>query len=87
MWAGEGMLDAMLDESIQVSLDYDQNEMHHVFDKHHEDGHDCHMSAHLVGLNSKEIFMLDLGSTQTLPIFNINYTNSKLPPPNKPPRA
>ena len=81
------MLDNVLDESKHVTLDGDQNMIHHVFDQHHEDGHDCHMSAHLVGLNSEEIFMLDLGSTQTPPIFNIHYTNNKLPPPNKPPRA
>lgn len=86
LWAGEGQLDNLIDSSTHLTVDIDDDVMHHVVDEHH-DGHDCHMSAHLVGLSSQVLLLTSIDLTQVLPKYNIRFTSQLLPPPNKPPRA
>ena len=85
-WAGSGALDNLLDNADHVAMDVDNDVTHHIVDEHH-DGHDCHMSAHLVGLNSPVLSLTNTESAQIYPFHNIHFTSYKLPPPNKPPRT
>jgi len=86
LWAGEGQLDNLIDSGEHTTMDIDGDVMHHTIDEHH-DGHDCHMSAHLVGLNSHVLSITNIDSTQILPIYIARFFSHQLAPPNKPPRT
>lgn len=94
LWAGEGQLDNFIDSSTQLNLalnidteiDADNNVLHHVEDEHH-DGHDCHMSAHLLGLNSCSLTISAVHLSQLIPTFDSRFSTRQSPPPNKPPRS
>lgn len=90
-WAGEGLLDRLLGSSNNIAAvdlmpDQHNDVLHHLNDKHHS-GHDCHMTAHLIGLNSKSININLVHVSQQYISFNIPITTLKIAPPSKPPRA
>ena len=90
LWAGEGQLDNFFDsrtsQSLASQLDMDNDVLHHLEDEHH-DGHDCHMSAHLVGLNSQILTITNIDSEELFSIYNIHFNSHQLAPPSKPPSA
>ncbi len=88
LWAGEGQLDILVDTNIEViggHTDSHNNMLHHVQDSHH-DGHDCHMGAHLLGLNSSEMLIATAQLAEFTDSLDSQLSSRQLPPPNKPPR-
>ena len=71
---------------LDIELDFDNDILHHTVDEHH-DGHECHMSAHLVGLNSHIFTIGHIDSSQVYPNFILRFSTHQLSPPNKPPRV
>lgn len=86
LWAGDGQLDKLIDSNTERLHDVDSDVLHHLDDEHH-DGHDCHMSAHLLGLNSSTLVIAALVVAQSVPALDVQFSTRKSPPPNKPPRA
>jgi len=86
LWAGNGQLDNLIDSAEHAALDIDSDVIHHTVDEHH-DGHDCHMSAHLVGLSSQVFSLANIDAAQVFPNYITRFYTHQLPPPNKPPRA
>ena len=79
LWAAEGQLDNLLDSVSESTLDNDNDTLHHIEDDHHG-GHDCHMSAHLLGLNSQILSLADFNSVQLVPAFDLRFSSRALPP-------
>ena len=90
LWAGEGQLNNLVETKTQTSLnlecEIDNDILHHIEEIHHTD-HDCHMSAHLLGLNSSILIIAAIPAVQFKSDFKIQFTTRLSPPPNKPPRS
>ena len=92
VWAGADLSDSKPDNRAHVEHavdlpDYgDNNTMHHLVDEHH-DGHDCHMAAHLIGLNSTTISFEDFSGIQAYSTQDVPFFTRHISPPNKPPLA
>jgi len=86
LWAGQGQLDNLIDSGEQTVMDIGDDVLHHMIDEHH-DGHDCHMSAHLIGINSPIASLISINSTQIFPTYNVRFATFQPAPPNKPPRV
>jgi len=85
-WAITGQIDPISPEDDHTLSHTDSDSMHHIVDNHHE-GHECHLSAHLVGINSQALALLPVNAVQIYPSYLLHFTNRNLPPPNKPPRS
>lgn len=94
IWAGDGQLNDIIDNIQHVAMDIDcdaapdvtPDTIHHVVDEHH-DGHDCHMSAHLIGINSTSLSLADFSNAHAFSVFVVSFSSNAFPPPSKPPRA
>lgn len=87
VWAADGQLDQLIDSTMYAMQDDNGEFSHHLIKDDNHEGHDCHMSAHLVGLNSQSVSLTELDSSQVLPVSDSWFIDPDIPPPSKPPRS
>jgi len=102
-WAGNGIINDVLDNTQNLVFSTETHDaddhgpstrapdshntvLHHLIDQHHDD-HDCHMSSHLLGLNSTDICIAHFAITQTYSSPDFQFSSQSIAPPNKPPRV
>ena len=90
LWANSGQIELSHDvnntHSSLISEKVNSGEYSPVSDEH-EDGHDCHMSAHFIAINSDVLPIIDFSAAHDFTMFNAFFLTNNPPPPSKPPRS